>query len=199
MAEIPMPAGDLEDVEIELDQNFQVNRSAWTGRRRVSGMPGAQKWYASANVPDIATEDDERPWRLFLLSLRGPVHRFRFPVACSQRDGANPTVRAGANPYTTLPLQGLPANATALKAGQFLTVPLPSGHHRLVMLTADLVANGSGQGTATFVPELTQTPAEGTVVETISPYLHAALISPRQGWKLSNGVSAFVLEAEEAL
>ena len=199
MAEISMPAGDLEDVEIELDQNFQVNRSAWTGRRRVSGMPGAQRWYASATVPGIATEDDERPWRAFLLSLRGPVNRFRFPVACSQREGSNPTVRAGANPYTTLPLQGLPANATVLKAGHFLTVPLPSGHHRLVMLTADLVTNGSGQGTATFVPELMQTPAEGTTVETINPYLHAALINPRQGWKLSNGVSAFTLDAEEAL
>lgn len=198
MAEIPMPAGDLEDVQIELDQNFQVNRSEWTGRRRVSGMPGAQKWYASANV-DIATEDEERPWRLFFLKLRGPVHRFRFPVACSQRTGANPTVRSGATPLTTLPLQGLPANATVLKGGQYMTVPLPSGHHRLVMLTEDLVTNGAGQATATFVPELMEIPAEGTTVETIDPYLHASFDASRQGWKTSNGVTAFTITAEEAL
>lgn len=198
MAEIPMPTGDLEDVQIELDQNFQVNRSAWTGRRRVSGMPGAQKWYASAEI-DLATEDEERPWRLFLLKLRGPVHRFRFPVACSQRAGANPTVRAGATDFTTLPLQGLPASATVLRGGQYLTVPLPSGHHRLVMLTEDLVSSPAGLGTATFVPELTEVPAEGTSVETVAPYMHAALIDPRQGWKISNGVSVFAISAEEAL
>lgn len=199
MAEIPLPAGDLEDIEIELDQNFQVNRSAWTGRRRVSGMPGAQKWYARAVVPGLSTEDEERPWRAFLLSLRGPVHKFRFPVACSQRNGSNPTVRSGAGPLTTLPLQGLPANAVALRAGQYLTVPLPSGHHRLVMLTTDLVANGSDQGTATFVPELMESPAQGVAVETINPYFMAALVSPRQGWKLSNGVSVFAIDAEEAI
>ena len=199
MAEIPMPAGDLEDVEIELDQNFQVNRSAWTGRRRVSGMPGAQKWYASAVVPDIATEDEERPWRAFLLSLRGPVHRFRFPVACSQQVGRNPTVRTGAAPFTTLPLQGLRPNATILHAGHYMTVPLPSGHHRLVMLTAPLVTNGSGQADAQFTPELTEAPTAGTVVEITDPYMHAALIDPRQGWKLSGGLSSFIIQAEEAL
>ncbi|BAK66894.1 hypothetical protein SLG_22190 [Sphingobium sp. SYK-6] len=199
MAEITMPAGDLEDVEIELDQNFQVNRSAWTGRRRVTGMPGVQKWYASATVPDIATEEDERPWRLFLLSLRGPLNWFRFPVACSQRAGSNPTVRAGGGPFTSLPLEGLPNSATVLKGGQYMTVPLPSGRHRLVMLTADLVTNGSGQGTATFVPELTETPTTGAIVETINPFLMAALTDSRQGWKLSNGVSVFQIVAEEAL
>lgn len=80
MAEIIMPTGDLEDVEIELDQNFQVNRSAWTGRRRVSGMRGRR----NGTVPHIATEDEERPWRLFLLSLRGPVHWFRFLVGAGK-------------------------------------------------------------------------------------------------------------------
>ena len=199
MAEIIMPAGDLEDVEIELDQNFQVNRSAWTGRRRVSGMPGAQKWFASATVPGIATENEERPWRLFLLSLRGPIHWFRFPVACSQREGTNPTVRTGPGPLTTLPLEGLPVSASAiLKGGQFMTIPLPSGRHRLVMLTADLNSNGSGHGTATFVPELTETPTVGATVETIDPWLPAALMDGRQGWKLSNGVSVFQINAEEA-
>lgn len=199
MAEIPMPAGDLEDVEIELDQNFQVNRSAWTGRRRVSGMPGVQKWYASATVPGIATEEDERPWRVFKIAMRGPVNWARLKVACSQRTGANPTVRAGADPFTTLPLEGLPANVTALKAGQYMTVPLPSGRHRLVMLMADLVTNGSGQATATFVPELTGTPAEGAIVETIDPYMAVAFMDSRQGWKVSNGVTDMPLVFEEAL
>jgi hypothetical protein len=199
MAEILMPAGDLEDVEIELDQNFQVNRSAWTGRRRVSGMPGVQKWYASATVPDIATEEDERPWRVFKIAMRGPVNWARLKVACSQRTGANPTVRAGANPFTTLPLQGLPANATVLKAGQYITVPLPSGRHRLAMLMSDLLTNGSGQGTADFLPELTETPALGTTVETIDPYMAVAFVDARQGWKLSDGITDMPLVFEEAL
>lgn len=199
MAEIPMPAGDLEDVEIELDQNFQVNRSAWTGRRRVSGLPGAQKWYASATVPDIATEEQERPWRLFKLKMRGPVNRARLKVACSQQVGKNPLVSAGANPFSTLPLQGLRINATILQAGQYMTVPLPSGHHRIVMLMEDLETDATGKAVAEFSPELGEVPTAGTVVEITDPYMHVAFVDSRQGWKVGNGVTDMPLVFEEAL
>lgn len=198
MAEIPFPSGDLQDVQIELDQNYQVNRSEWTGRRRGSQMPGAQKWYGSASVFGIATEDDERPWRLFKIAMRGPVNWTRFPIACSQHAGPNPTVRAGASALTTLPLSGLPASRTVLKAGQYMTVPLPSGRWRLVMLMADLVSNGSGQGTATFIPELGEIPTTGATVETINPFLMASFVDSRQGWKVSDGVTDMPLAFEEA-
>lgn len=199
MAEITLPSGDLSNVQIELDQNYQVNRSVWTGRKRASGLPGAQKWYASADVEGVATEFDERPWRRFLLACKGPLNWFRFPISCSQRTGSNPTVRTGATAGEALPLQGLPVSQTVLYAGQYMTVPLPSGHHRLVMLMQDLITNSSGQATASFLPALNEVPTTGAIVETIAPYLAASLTEARQGWQNRAGVTAFTLTVEENL
>lgn len=199
MAELTIPDTDFEDdLSIDLDQNYQVNRSAWTGRRRGTALPGAQRWFVSATRV-FSTEDEERPWRAFLLGLKGPINKFRWPIACSQRVGSNPVVGSSPGNGFTLPLSGLPASVTVLEAGRFMTVPLPSGHHRAVMLTANLVSNGSGIGTATFVPNLNEVPTVGATVETIAPYIMAALIDPRQGITGANGTSSLKLDAEEAL
>lgn len=199
MVTISVPAGaDCSDVEWSLDTPAQVNRSAWSGARKVIGLPGAERWFATSALTPVSTETDERPLRAFILACRGPANTFRLPAACSQRSGTNPTVRTGANAGRTLPLQGLPPSTTVLVAGQFMTVPLPSGHERLVCLTADLASNGAGQGTATFSPMLGEVPTAGATVETIAPWALMALTNSRQGWKTEGGQTAFMIEAEEA-
>ncbi|GLI99115.1 hypothetical protein [Sphingobium sp. BS19] len=199
MALITLPSQDFEKLTVELDQNFQVNRSEWTGRRRITGMPGLQKWYVSASIPALTTEMEERPWRAFFAAARGPVNSFAIQVACSQRTGSNPTVRAGATAGNTLPVAGMPASATVLQAGQYLTAILPSGRWRLLLLTADLTSNSSGLGTASFEPALTEIPATGSSVETIDPFIVCSLLEGRQGWTVDNGVTAITIAAEEAL
>lgn len=179
----------------------QVNRSGWTGRRKVVGLPGAAMWTLSAEFVTTIGEDRAKPWRGFFVSLNGPVNAF--PVRASERQqtaAANPTVRAGAGNSNTVPLQGLPANQTVLLSGDLMTVYLPSGHRRLVCLTAPLVSNGTGQGTATFGPELGETPVAGATVEIQRPFGLMALTSEPPGWDVQLGQTySFAVTAEEAL
>ena len=177
----------------------QVNRARWTGRRQVVGLAGASMWLGQAALADIATEQEERPWRVFLFSLRGPQNWFRWPLPCANHIGPRPKVAAGASDGFTLPLTGMQPNARILKAGQFMTVPLPSGHQRPVMLTADLRADASGNATAQFEADLGEVPAQGVTVETVDPFIPMALVDPEQGFDLSNGISGTSFAVEEAL
>jgi len=194
----PLP---LRQVKWRAPFPAQVNRSAWTGRRKVVGLPGATVWTASGEFVTLISEANAKPWRAFFVALKGPLGSFRLRASEGQQTtAANPTVRSGAGSGGTLPLQGLPATRTVLVAGDLMTVPLPSGHERLVCLTADLVSNGAGQATATFGPELGEVPATGATVEIQRPWGLMALTSDPPGWDVSAGQQyQFTIDCEEAL
>lgn len=200
MAEItvPVPADLLLD-RIELSSPAQVNRSAWTGRRKVVGLAGVEIWRGAVSIAPISTESEERQWRAFLFALKGPQNSFRALLPCNQHPGSRPTVASGASAAYSLPLAGMQPSTTILRAGQFMTVPLPGGHQRAVCLTADLVSNGSGTGTAIFEPALNQTPTFGATVETLNPYIAASPTEPVIGLATSQGVSGAGFSFEEAL
>lgn len=199
MSEMTVPNRDglLLD-RLDLSAPAQVNRSEWTGKRKVVGMPGAELWTGRATIDMLATEDAERPWRAFLFGLRGPVNWFRWPLPCNSHIGPKPTVDAGASDGYTLPLTGIQPNARILRAGQYMTVPLPSGHNRTVCLTADLRADASGDATATFEPALGEIPDSGETVETADPFIPMSLADPTQGFSLSEGISGASFDVEEA-
>lgn len=200
MAEITVPDPD----ELLLDRltlvtPSQVNRSTWTGRRKVIGLSGTERWTGAVSIADIATEIDDRRWRAFLFALGGPENWFRWPLPCQTHIGPRPVVASGAGNGYTLPLEGMQPNALILRAGQFLAVPLPSGHVRAACLTADLRADGSGEATASFRPALNETPATGATVETTDPYIPMAPTEGNLGLSLDNGISGTSFEVEEAL
>jgi hypothetical protein len=200
MTEITVPLPDeLLLSGPKLSSPAQVNRSTWTGRRKVVGLAGAETWRGSVAIADVATEEDERQWRAFLFALGGPQNSFRFPLPCNTHIGAKPLVNAATTAAYTLPLDGMQPNARILRAGQYMTVPLPSGHARAVCLTADLVTNGSGQATAQFRPALNEVPANNAVVETVEPYVPMAPVEPLMGFDTSQGVSGTAFEVEEAM
>lgn len=200
MTEITMPASaNLVQRTITLENMVQVTRSQWTGSRKVTGQPGAQRWLAKFAPHEIFEESIKKQWRAFIISLRGQANIFRLPIATAQHGGSNPTVAAGANAGASLPLTGLAISAVILEAGDFLTVPLPSGHHRLVMLTADLVSDVSGNATAQFFPFLNQVPTLGASVESINPFCLMALTAASQGWSEEFGVMTLEFDAEESL
>ena len=119
---------------------------------------------------------------------------------CALRSiGPKPTVAAGAGNGFTLPLTGMAASTTVLEAGQFMTVPLPSGHARLVMLTADLVTDASGNATAAFKPDLGEIPDEDTVVETVNPYCPMRSTVNEIAVPTEGGVTVVSLSMREAL
>jgi len=194
----PLP---LRNVKWRAPFPAQVNRSSWTGRRKVIGLPGATVWTASGEFVTIISEAKAKPWRGFFTALKGQLNSFRLLAGETQQTTAsNPTVLAGGSYGGQVPLTGLPASSTVLLAGDLMTVPLPSGHERLVCLTADLVTNGAGQAIANFGPDLGEIPATGATVEIRRPWGLMALTSEPPGWDVSEGQQyQFVIDCEEAL
>lgn len=199
MAEITVPDPDeLILSNLDLATPTQVNRSAWVGTRKILGLPGPAAWQGTVAIDTITTEEAERPWRAFLFDLEGPVNHFRWPLPCNTHIGPKPLVGAGATDGKTLPLTGMQPSTTILRAGQFMTVPLPSGHHRAVVLTAPLVTDASGNATATYKPALNEVPVEGATVETAYPFIPMSPVEGTMGLATAEGVSGTSFDVEEA-
>jgi hypothetical protein len=202
MAIIMPPAKlPLRGVKWRCPEPAIINRSSWTNTSKGVGLPGAGLWNASGQFVVQIGEDRGRIWRGFFMALRG--QRNVFPLIAIERDRqtaiANPTVRAGATAGDTLPLQGLPASTTILRFGELMTVVLPSGHRRLVCLTADLVSDADGNATAAFAPDLGEAPAAGAPVVIDVPYAFVRQTSEPPGWDVDVGQSySFALTVEEA-
>lgn len=199
MTLITVPSYD--DIDLSgprLNSPAQVNRSIWTGGRKVIGMPGAESWTGQVTIGPFATEEEERPWRAFLFALEGPSNSFRWYLPCNRHIGGRPTVDTGAGNAYTLPLTGMAASTTILRAGQWMTVPLPSGKYRAVCLTADLITDSSGEATASFKPALSETPTLGATVETGAPFIDFAPTATIMGLDQQDGVSGVSFDVEEA-
>lgn len=200
MAEITVPLPDeLILSRLTHSRPTQVNRSVWTGRRKVIGLAGTETWSGQVSIGMIATEEEERQWRAFLFSLIGPENWFRWPLPCNRHIGPKPTVASGAGADYTLPLTGMQPSARIARAGQFLTVPLPSGHNRAVCLAADLRADASGNATAAFSQALGEVPATGATVESAYPFIPMAPVDSSLSIEMGEGVSGAGFAVEEAL
>ena len=172
MAHFPVPDPVRVILQsLSVDRPAQESRSEWTNTAKIIGLGGAQLWTGSAITRVFPNEASRRVWRAWLDDLEGIINTTDLRAACQQWAGPNPTVRVGAGNGRSLPLQGLPASTTVLVRGQWLTVPLPSGHHRLAMLKADLASNGAGEATATLNVDLGEIPATGATVESVNPYV----------------------------
>lgn len=202
MAIIQPPARlPLRGIKWRCPEPAIVNRSGWTNTSKVVGLPGAGLWSATGTFVTTIGERAALRWRGFFTALRG--QRNSFPLVAIERprqtDVANPLVAAGAGSADTLPLKGLPANTTVLLTGELMTVPLPSGHQRLVCLTADLVSNAGGAAIARFGPELSEIPAENAVVEIGEPFALVRQTSDAPGWDVDVGQTyTFPFAVEEA-
>lgn len=198
MAEVIVPDYDeLQVLELDFDEPAQINRSAWTGGRKVVGQPGGSYWTGQVAVENIVTEAEERQWRAFIAQLRGVQNWFKAYLPCQSHIGPPPTVDTGAGNGYTLPLTGMSPSTIILEAGQHMTVPLPSGHNRPVRLTADLVTDAAGKAVAAFSPALNEVPTLGATVETANPYVPVASSSTRLAIPQSNSVSGFAFDVEE--
>jgi hypothetical protein len=201
MAIITMPDNNFRDAQWSLEIPQQVNRSAWTGRRTTMRLPGASRWHVSATHRPIIGEAAFRPWKAFLTNLRGTENSFQMiAVEKSQRTGSNPTVSGSpAVGAISMTLNGLTVSTTNLTAGHMMTVVFVSGKSQLVVLTADLVANGSGVGTANFLPELREAGASATI-EAALPYANVILDDPTTSYSVQPGqIYSIGLTATELL
>lgn len=198
LLEIPDPDA-LILTSIRPDVPDQMNRSIWTGRAKVSGTPGAELWRLTAAIEPLVTEMEEAPWRAFLFGLKGRRNHFHYPVACQRHVGPKPQVFNATEAGYSLPLDGMQPSTRILRAGQYITVPLPSGHKRLVMLTADLVTDASGIATAQLNMALGEIPDDYTEVETANPYVPVISADGNPQISYQDGASSATLNLEEML
>ncbi|KTT72615.1 hypothetical protein [Sphingomonas endophytica] len=202
MAIIQPPARlPLRGIKWRCAEPATVNRSGWTNTSKLVGLPGAGLWSATGTFVTIIGERAALRWRGFFTALRGQRHVFPLVAIERQRQTtiANPRVASGATGGDTLPLKGLPASTAVLLCGELMTVPLPSGHQRLVCLTRDLVSDGAGTAIAAFGPELGEAPAADALVEIGEPFALVRQTSEPPGWDVDVGQTyTFPLAIEEA-
>lgn len=177
----------------------QVNRSGWTGGRKVSRLPGAGIWRVSATLKSMSREAETWPWKAFFAALEGEANTFLMPYACKQTAAPNPVVRIATQGQTTAELGGMPVSKPYLPAGRALTFIHPSGRRQLVLLTKDLIADALGTGIATFRGALRETSPAGAPVEARDPVCEVALPQGAPpGWEENEGVTTLTFDAEEA-
>lgn len=199
MTEIELPPNALllpDSLTLAVPAN--VLRSEWTGKRRVVGLAGVERWRGQLNVFPASTERAAQKWRAFVFGLRGAQNWFRWPLPCNFHVGPRPLVGASPGSDYELPLTGITPNSRIARAGQFMTVPLPSGHARAVCLTADLRGDASGNAVAYFEPALNEVPSVGATVETTRPFIPVAFVESEATLGLTGGITTAPLVVEEA-
>lgn len=178
MAIITAPTFTPRRRAAQFTQPSQVNRSGWTGKTWV--QPSGRGWWSFALEYPPMAEADARLMRAFLARLQGAANSFRLPVVDSPQIASTPTVRvngAGQTGYS-LAVDGMPVSATLLGQGSYITV-----NDQLLILTADLVANGSGAGTATFASAIRSSPADNTIIEVRTPTCLVSLDGDSVSWE----------------
>jgi hypothetical protein len=144
----------------------QTNVSEWTGRRQTIAS-GRGWWECQLSLPPIVGSANVNPWRSFIAKARGKANDFQVPVDPTPQStlGSLPTTNGVNQTGRAIATDGWPGNATLLYAGQFVTI-----NNQLLQLTADLVTNGSGQGTLNVEPPVRVPVADNTAIEYKNPY-----------------------------
>ena len=114
---------------------------------------GAQRWAFKLSYTK-RRRDEMAPLIAFAVAARGQFVTFLFvpPVIGSRRAGSgSPVVRVSTAKGRSVPVHGVAAGATIGKAGDY--VKFANGT-KVYMLTADALANGSGQANLAIEPAL---------------------------------------------
>lgn len=183
MAVISMPAAGIRSVAWTFDNPAQVNRSGWTGRRKAAILIAAPMWRAQVALTTKQSDIDVFAWRAFLMKLRGVQNSFRLKaVEKSQIAGVTVLVKGAGQTGFSLVTDGWGAAGLKLKAGQMITVG-----DQLIMLGADVIADGTGTATLTLESYMRASPADNAPVEVANPTAIMALGETVQGWNVDPG------------
>lgn len=189
MAIISIPSAvKIVDLEWSAPPAVQFNRSELTGKTRTIELGPAERWSASGRLVPVQISD-ARAVRAFLANMKRPdnVVHLRMTETAQVTVGGRPTTAAvnGAGQLgLTLALDGLQAGVTNLFAGDIITVELFGVDRQAIVLAADLVANGSGQATASLSTPLRRAPADNAAVELSLPFAVMRMRNPLR-WKVA--------------
>lgn len=194
---INMPAAPTAaNIEWNIDQPGQANRGEFTGRRRVTLLTAAPRWFAKVTLPPIVGEDRVLDWRAFVVDCDGIANSFR--VIAVERPqiaaGLAVKVKGAGQGGRSIITNGWGDAGQKLKRGQFVTIA-----DQLLMLTAPVVANASGEATLSVKPYVRFATVDAAPVEVRLPYAVMAMSDPKNGWKVGIGQNyAITFDCEEA-
>jgi hypothetical protein len=178
MSLITAPAFAFREIEWELDQPAQVNRSQWTGKRTVVTSPWHGIWRSTIYPRTEQGEANFRALRGFFVNLQGPVNTFLLPATEAAQGVADTTVASGgAQGSLTLVM----AASRTVTTGMLATVTLPSGNFQMVMITVDSTGT-----TLTFKPALRESAAVGAAVALSSPVCQVAMADSKFRWSVGS-------------
>ena len=206
MAEITVPDQELLIGRqwFEPVPNVAVNRSEFSSASTSWQGPGPGFWSLRCQLRTRVKESQKIPWRLFWQRVSNRANYFRVIRRCNQIQGIdiNPAF------YSTSPVSGLTdfqckifgmaGSVRNLKAGQYVTIIFSATRAQLLMLDADLVADGTGAGVATFTQPVGGTiPGAGLTVHLHNPFAFFRLDNPQAGLDESSGQLNMAIEASE--
>lgn len=180
----------IRSIQWTLERPAQVNRSAYTGSRKVATDPWHALWRARAElVPIVGDAAKARSLRAFVASLRGAVNTVRLPATEGGQKGLT------AATVQTTAAQGASAMTVAgcyLLPGHMITV-----NDQLLQV---VTSAPSGSNCAiTFEGSLRAAANAGTVIETGNPTCLVALTGSAAGWAVDPGqLYSSSFEFEEA-
>lgn len=194
---IAMPSTPVaREIEWEIEQPSQANRSEFTGKRRVVLLPQAPRWGAKVTLPPIIGEAAVLAWRAFVVDCDGSANWFRLIAVEGRQMPGNPDVRvAGAGQGgNQLATKGWGTAGLKLRRGQMITLA-----DQLLMLNADVVAAADGTALLTVKPYLRTLSVDNAPIEVIRPYAVVSLADSKAGWKVGIGQQyEITFEVEEA-
>ena len=184
---LPRTSRFIRKIDWSLDRPAQINVSGYTGKRTVVANPWHGKWRARIDMAPIVGEANILAWRAFFGQLRGEINTFRLPAAeAAQNGNSGVTASATAAGAQSMTISGA---ATAIKAGQFVTV-----NDQLLLVTS---VAGS---VLSFEPALRVAVASGGAVETANPTCLVSLVGSRAGWSVDVGQSySMSFDVEEVI
>lgn len=195
MTIISLPSAfKIRRAEWSLRRPAQVNRSTYSGRRRVVASPWHSLWTANVELVPLEAADDAAV-RAMVAALQGQINTVRLPAIYEVQSAASVVVNGThAAGVRTLATEGWTPSTLALPAGAYFEVG-----DQLCVLTAAANANGSGQANLAFEPPLRSAAADGTAVNVGEPTALMALLEDTVRWSIQAGpLTSYNFQFEEA-
>lgn len=180
---------------MRLDYFVSVDQSEFTGAQESQDW-GGRLWYLDFTLPPMtrAQADD---WIAVVHKLRGRKGYFLagdWDRRTARGTWGTPLVKGGSQVGNTLDIDGVGAGTTR-KAGDFFALG-----NRLYQLVVDDTADGSGNATIQFEPDLRSSPADNAPLTVSSPKGLFRLLANSTPWDTDpNGIHAMSFSAMEYL
>lgn len=189
---LTFPSIGVSDSMFKLNSVNTASVSPFTGEEQIYTHQG--QWWEGQVTFRPMHRADAALVLAFLAKLRGRKGTFLYgdPDAVALgHQGAGGTILVNGADQTgnTLTVDGMTINSTIAKAGDFFQLGTGTSA-RLYMFTEDLASDGSGEGTATFEPDLRSSPADNTQLDITNPVGAFRLIDNPVEWR-SNATSIY--------